>query len=433
MIATPFLTDLDPQAAIKGSRDPLGAQTIWARLGREVVGNLTTVTTSVRDFTTLILGYYFAERVAVDGSDGDLAVFLRWEQLAAYARGEVNGDFDFRGVDRVKRNLNESKRIRLGTDSVAQILSNQKTYGLWGLYTVAARASGLVKGEPTRLTDDARELVEKRYLPVLAAAGFRNGDAVVSLLAKPKSELDIQRSDRRLLQAVAKVLEAKLAAHEREAYRRHLLLGGPQDKTAGGQAILAAEVESTLDDDSWELSPPRVRHLAKRCRVQGELGAVVAEKLERIRTAELLLAPASDLFGLLLASHGQTIAQVARVAHRQWGSSMPTIDKAATNALEADLRDSTKDREAGRRWVHLAGVLASGDYARALGLLMDQNRFVMKVRGGGPWVDVQDGTCRVRFRDDKAATLTKKAGLPTLWRHSYFLDSLRTIAIGLKA
>ena len=61
---TPFLTDLDPQAAIKGSRDPLGVQTVWARLGRQVVGNLTTVTTSVRDFTTTILGYYFAERVA---------------------------------------------------------------------------------------------------------------------------------------------------------------------------------------------------------------------------------------------------------------------------------------------------------------------------------------------------------------------------------
>ena len=71
MLAVPFFTDLDPQATIKGSRDTLGLQTIWARLGRQVIGNLTTVSTSVRDFTTLVLGYYFAERVAnevvVDG------------------------------------------------------------------------------------------------------------------------------------------------------------------------------------------------------------------------------------------------------------------------------------------------------------------------------------------------------------------------------
>src|SRR6478752_7826144 len=120
MVSAPFLTDLDPQAAIKGSRDPLGLQTIWARLGRRVVGNLTTVSTSVRDFTTLVLGYYFAERVANEQQgDGDLAVFLRWEQLAAYARGEINGDWAFRGVERVKKNLLEGGRVRLGTDSTA--------------------------------------------------------------------------------------------------------------------------------------------------------------------------------------------------------------------------------------------------------------------------------------------------------------------------
>jgi hypothetical protein len=55
ILTVPFLTDLDTQAAIKGSRDPLGLQTIWTRLGRHVVDNVTTVSTSVRDFTTLVL------------------------------------------------------------------------------------------------------------------------------------------------------------------------------------------------------------------------------------------------------------------------------------------------------------------------------------------------------------------------------------------
>jgi hypothetical protein len=54
MLTTPFLTDLDSRAAVKGSRDPLGIQPIWTRLGRHVVGNLTTVSNSVRDFTTLL-------------------------------------------------------------------------------------------------------------------------------------------------------------------------------------------------------------------------------------------------------------------------------------------------------------------------------------------------------------------------------------------
>src|SRR5918998_3531051 len=103
MLMTPFLTDLDSRAAVKGSRDPLGIQQVWTRLGRNVVGNLTTVSNSVRDFTTLLLGYYFAERIADEKGPGtEQATFLKWEQLAAYARAAVNRDYAFRGTDRVR-------------------------------------------------------------------------------------------------------------------------------------------------------------------------------------------------------------------------------------------------------------------------------------------------------------------------------------------
>src|ERR1044072_4136812 len=77
MLTTPFLTDLDSRAAVKGSRDPLGIQQIWTRMGRHVVGNLTTVSNSVRDFTTLLLGYYFAERIADGQGPGTAQQGLR--------------------------------------------------------------------------------------------------------------------------------------------------------------------------------------------------------------------------------------------------------------------------------------------------------------------------------------------------------------------
>ncbi len=435
MLAGPFLTDIDPQAAIKGSRDPLGIQSIWTRLGRHVVGNLTTVSTSVRDFTTLVLGYYFAERVANEvGGDGDLAVFLRWEQLAAYARGEINGDWGFRGVDRVKKNLQDGGRVRLGTDSTSQILSNQKTYGLWGLYTVPGRSSGFLEGDPTRLTAAARDLVEKVYLPIFARGGLRNADGVVARLAKPRTELNLGKADRRFLEVIAKVLDRRLSITEREVYRAHLLPGGPQDKTSGGQAILAAAMESTFDDSGWTLSPARVRHLAKRCRVQGERGARVSERLERIRTAELLLAPSAIVFALMLASDGQTPVELSRVIRRHWGASVPTIDVNATAALETELRDTTGDPDTGRRWLQLARELASGHFDRVLGLLLEQNRFVMRSRSGAAaWVDVSNARLRVRFREEDAGMLPKRSELPDIWRHSYFLDSLRTIALALRA
>ena len=65
-LSIPFLTALDSRAALKGSRDALGAQQLWTKLGRTVIGNLTTVSNSARDFTITLLGHHFAEVVASD-------------------------------------------------------------------------------------------------------------------------------------------------------------------------------------------------------------------------------------------------------------------------------------------------------------------------------------------------------------------------------
>lgn len=212
----PFLTDLDSRAAIKGSRDPLGVQSIWTRLGRHVVGNLTTVSTSVRDFTVTLLGYYFADRVAEEtGISDDLRVFLRWEQLAAYARGGENSDWSFRGTERARKNWNDGTRIRLATDAASLIMSDQKTYGLWGLYTVPSRSSGLVEGNPTRLTAEALEFARDNYIPVLEGKGPARSQGLVTLLQKSRAELKPKERDLQLFETVAKVLRKKLSGAER--------------------------------------------------------------------------------------------------------------------------------------------------------------------------------------------------------------------------
>lgn len=89
MVDEPFLTLLDPRAKIKGSRDPPGFQILWTKLGRQVVYNLTTVTTSVRSFSVLLLGLYFAERAVTEKRvrpEQFADLFIKFEQLAAYFR-----------------------------------------------------------------------------------------------------------------------------------------------------------------------------------------------------------------------------------------------------------------------------------------------------------------------------------------------------------
>ena len=165
----PSLIDIVSRAAIKGSRDPLGAQTIWTLLGRQVVGGLTTNTTSVRDFVVLLLGYWFVEKLDEAGSREEaLPVFIRWEQLASYARF-LAGDTGFRGTTRTRAFLSEGARVTISAQPAYQTLANQKIYGLWGLYSQSARASALLDEKELRLTPEARQLAEKVYRDLLGS------------------------------------------------------------------------------------------------------------------------------------------------------------------------------------------------------------------------------------------------------------------------
>jgi hypothetical protein len=50
--------------------------------------------------------------------------------------------------------------VTIGSQDRHQILAEQRTYGVWGLYMSAARGSGLVTPHDARLTDKAREYIE---------------------------------------------------------------------------------------------------------------------------------------------------------------------------------------------------------------------------------------------------------------------------------
>ena len=83
----PFLTLEDPNAKIKGSRDPLGVQPVWSIFGRHVITNLTTQNTPVRGFTVLLLGRYFGADLIDRGMavrEDTLDIFLRMEQTSIF-------------------------------------------------------------------------------------------------------------------------------------------------------------------------------------------------------------------------------------------------------------------------------------------------------------------------------------------------------------
>ena len=419
MLDAPFLTDLDSRAAVKGSRDPLGIQSIWTRFGRHVVGNLTTVSNSVRDFTTLLLGFWFAERIADQhGPGSELATFLKWEQLAAYARAGVNHDFAFRGTERVRRNLSEGPRVTLSDNPAHQILGNQKIYGLWGLYTVPGRASGLIDGDAARLTPPARTFVERHYLPLLAEGGGRDARRIRELLSQASVRLDLSGAATAMVSAIADVLTPSLSAEEREFYTSYLLRGGPQDGTAGRQQQLAELLRSTLEDSSFAWSPVVVGHLAKAAARRGQDWESLADQLSRIRTSESVLAPASTVFAYLLGLDGKPPGLASSRLKDAWGTGLRSVDAAAFAELQGEI--GAGDGPTGARWADIAAALAAGEYSRLVDLLIAQNAVVMTQRGGVPWIERRAGHLHVRFRDEQGA-LPDRVELPWLWRFSYFL------------
>jgi len=431
MPSVPFLTDLDSRAVVKGSRDPLGIQQIWTRLGRHVVGNLTTVSNSVRDFTTLLLGYYFAARLADEAGPGtELSTFLKWEQLAAYARASANNDWVFRGTERVRKNLSESSRVTLSDDGAHQILGNQKIYGLWGLYTMPSRASGLVDSDPTRLTPPALEFVEKVCLPVLQEGAGKDARRILELLQRRSSRIDVQGADVPVIEAVGRVLKRRFLAREREFYRIHLLHGGPQDATEGRQQQLAELLAGSLEQKDFTWSTAMVGDLAKAAGSRGDDWHPLAHRLSRIRTSETVLAPVSVLFTHLLGFDGKSIDSVTTRVRDAWGQGLRTVDAEAFGDLRGEI--SAGDVANGDRWGGIGNALARGDYSNLVELLIEQNKMVMDARGGAPWIEKRQGRLHVRFRDEQGE-LPRREDLSKLWRFPYFLDSLRSVAAVLTA
>ncbi len=424
----PFLTARDSRAEVKGSRDALGVQVVWSRLGRHVVGNLTTVSTSVVDFVITLLGYHWAAEAAErDGAGGELATFLKWEQLAGYARSRINNENAFRGTERVNARLNTSLKVRLGISNDCQILGDQKVYGLWGLYSMASRASGILVGEPARLTPAARQLVEEHYLPEARRAGLGDGSALLAVLAA-KRELQLDGKDAGLLKGVAKLIAPKLPARVSQFFRRHLVEDAATKATAGKQAQLAFLLDETSAAYNWPQSWAEVHAMAREAG-RREGFEDLAERLRGIEVAERVLAPAALLFAHLQGCDGEKIATVAQRVRKQWGKSLEWIEAESLRDLELDFGGG--ELEAGRRWMAIGGGLATGDYENVIRELVRQNGAVMQARGSAPWAEEVDNALKITVLDERGR-LPARGEMRELWRHSYFINSLAAVAFQLR-
>ena len=422
-----FLTQEDPRARIQGSRDPLGVQPIWSALGRQVVTNLTTVTTSVRGFTTLLLGRYLAqyaiEKDAAKDRDA-LPIFLRVEQIGAYARHLGHGvEGDIRGIERVKRFLSEGngKTVPIRDTAEGVILSDQKTYGLWGLYSASARVSGLIADGPVGLTSLAREFVEKHYWPRLEPHESEIMNLVIkggTLRVNPPSAV---------FQAFIDLLPERFTGAEKQFYGDTLrdALQVRSSPFQERQKILARLLEEHVD-----LRQPIMRaDILTLIRVARSKDEFLEKSLHKILLLEGVLVPTEILFQFLQSQHAQRLGDVATDLVKRW-KRVPHVSPEEFAEIAADVTASAGETIATiiKRTVD---CLAISDFAHALEHLLSWNKTVMEQRGAAPWIRVASGKLDVRYRGNPGR-LPAATDLPQLWRNSYFIDALRAIVHQLR-
>ncbi len=412
-----FISLLDDRAKPKGSRDPLGFEMVWTHFGRKVVGNLTTITSSLGNFATALLGFTWAHEHSGKARESERQLrvrdyFLAYEQLAAYLRCHA-GDDGIMGITRAKRRLlevseDETQEIALGAGMELQILSDQASYGLWGLYSTALRDTGLVKGDDREPTEKGRTIAKQ----IREHFGHPNWMNKVLLDRRSVTIGELGEYASTFVTAIRhKSVQTLLQAELLTGGARHALQGKLWEAT---QDIGISTIQS------GDLSGYILKVL-DRLRTARQGHADLCKCLEDILRIERLLVAANNIFHYCRRKDGETLANIVANVNKR-GYSYDHLP------VEEDMPRLVGQLRRGGALLKLCSALRKLDHGRALHLVLKLNRDVMRQRGGAPWVEIEDrGTLRVRVKSERAE-LCKQHHLETYWDYDYFLGSFLQIA-----
>jgi len=393
-----FLSLQDPRELPKGSRDPLGYEVIWTRYGRKVVSNLTTITGSIEEFLTALLGF---ELSWTTDSDEQKKRFIRYEQLAGYLREYANrlepqkkpGGF-VRGVTRVTERLekleaSKNRFITVSADRRDMILSSQAAYGLWGLYSTALEISGLI--DARKVTPRGKEIVEAMMREDAGLMEFLKG-----FVEKEVSQLS--------LQDVREHADRFAALLQGAAWRMLLevLLRGDEKSL---QPELFKFLES-LDEARYEAIGGDVWKLVEFCQREGGLLGRALDEIERLDRTLWLSGAFFDYLRLPQWSGKELDVAIEELKRGEPERSLSLPE------LPADL--AVQEISAFRR------AWNEGAWMEAAKTLLTRHEAIMRQREGAPWVEVKSGgKLKIRVEAPNASFDPSKPG----HIYDYFLGS----------
>ena len=344
-----FITEPDINFRIKGSRDPLGFQPIWQKLGRKVIKDLSTVSSNIRDFQLMSFAWYFwGDRPDINF----MAFFYKFEQACAYTRELYFEKSSYNGKDFVSKRRNDLS-FRLSTNNADTILSNQKTYGVFGKYN--------------RPFTEMRIKYQDDFISVMESAIDTKTDSkkLLALVDKLITE-DVVIITKEELQPIADLL-AELSYEEKQFYER-LILETPTHKCQNELYHLFKK-NPELRENTFQLYP-FIESVLKHD-ISLELKACLIE----IKNTESVLYSYANLFRHL---QSRPVWQLGEISEEEIFNYFPkkqdyVFGKSAVLTLNEELESLAEDKSK----IALAAV--------------NRNETVSKRRNNSAWIKEEKG------------------------------------------
>jgi hypothetical protein len=345
-----YFSAVDPNYRVKGSRDPLGFQVLWANAGRSAIAYLSTVSVNLRDFMILSYGHYFYKHLLPDNNESFLAFFLKFEQACAYARYYVNGEHSFNGVSHVAaKQENTSFSISLKTSDA--LMSNQRAYGIMGKYIRPF----------TDMKIDQRE----EFKSVMETALRKTNVSDLHKLTRQlqQEQVHLTKAD---LRSLGKLLKT-ITPEEKNFYRKYILQIPDYNHPQNNLYELLLHNKQLFKSREFHLHRA-IDHLVKDPRITDELKSA----LINIQNTDRILYPIDNWFIHLLNKPHWTHEEIAGDALLN-----KTFEPLTYTFKEEDLREMN-------RWLSLPAQDKVEN-------IVARNKEIQEHRGNRAWIISENG------------------------------------------
>ncbi|SAL00143.1 hypothetical protein AWB81_05848 [Caballeronia arationis] len=403
-----FFTELDESLRPKGSRDPIGLEPVWSQVGRRLVGNLTTVTRSLDNFIVTLVGFAIAAQGGSSkdetepGSSEFYLRFERFEQLAAWGRF-AHGRPDVVGTRIIASRDQDRKdgKVAIGAGTAAKILGDQRRSGLWGLYSTALMATGLVDAK-RRLKVEGYRIV-KPFLyyyyasPAMKTLRMHMDDPARTIHVNPL-ELDIGP----LLESPGRDALAVRLLREGEGPMQKAIYDRMRSPDFGCFDKISTLFTALASDSS--------------------ANAKLSSYAQNVILLERTLVVVAAAFDFLLGPQSRPLADVMQTFVNSgwddfslWNSLTPpedTFRRLFTGVWQRRVE----------RLYEIVGHLCAGQLAEFIHALLAFHADIMRERGGPAWVQI-DSTGAMRGIMGEQRALPQSKTVLASWNNDYFIGA----------